>query len=130
MCLSNVKQTEPSLAGKDIICWKEIVKDDGFYSGYRSPYECAEILFNTILSTNLGDKKGWTGNSVFEGFHTFKTRKLARDSWNNWKKDENNNTVVRAIIPKGSRYWEGMYDDKACYCSERIIYELPNSKNN
>jgi hypothetical protein len=132
MCLHVKDQIEPLIADRDIKCWKEIEKSVKFSSGWQSSYQFKEILFNRILYSILTEKD--ERNIVFYGFHTFKTRKDARISIMYWRNLKIKNTIVRAIIPKGSRYWLGSFTtgflSSPSYCSDAIIYSKPDSKNN
>lgn len=61
---------------------------------------------------------------VFVGFHSFKNFQDALKEVVDLKFDDNFNEkeydIIHCIIPKGTKYYEGMFDNKECYCSEQI----------
>jgi hypothetical protein len=126
MCLYVKDQKEPLIADKDIKCWK-VVYWSVFYDSYITCYREALVLFNTLIKDYNFQEKKTPYHIIDIGLHTIKTRKEARLLAKRYDK----HIVIKATIPKGSRYWkgsfEGIYDS---YCSDAIIYESPNSKNN
>jgi hypothetical protein len=49
------------------------------------------------------------GNEIFEGLHTF-------------KENPNSSIWAECIIPKGSKYYEGEFNDKVSYASDTLKY--------
>ena len=61
---------------------------------------------------------------IFVGFHSFKNLQDALKEIVDLKFDDNFDEeeydVLHCIIPKGTKYYEGLFDRKECYCSEQI----------
>lgn len=61
---------------------------------------------------------------IFIGFHSFKNMQDALKETVDLKFDDSFDkkeyNVLHCIIPKGTRYYEGTFDKKECYCSEKI----------
>ena len=108
-------------ARHDIECWKAVTL------GWTAPYHLffrykennmCENFEKTIPMCNRFPCSWWF--SVHHGFHSFQTQKAAESYVG---KDLTLGgipvQIVRAIIPKGSRYYKGMDDD---YCSEYIHF--------
>lgn len=61
---------------------------------------------------------------IFVGFHSFKNMQDALKEIVDLKFDdtfdEEEFDVVHCIIPKGTKYYEGTFCKKECYCSEQI----------
>jgi len=54
------------------------------------------------------------------GLHSFKSKKSCKEDMidaGHWK-----NYIVKCIIPKGSEYYEGTFDENKGYASNRITY--------
>lgn len=85
-----------------------------FYSGIPMSKECKD------------EKRKDFENKIFAfvGFHSFKNMQDALKEIVDLKFDDNFNEeefdVIHCIIPKGTRYYEGTFDKKECYCSEQI----------
>ena len=58
--------------------------------------------------SDIGYKKG---NEIHVGLHTFKERDIIYGS-----------TWAECIIPKGSKYYEGTYDNRVSYASDTLKY--------
>ena len=61
---------------------------------------------------------------VFVGFHSFKNFQDALKEVVDLKFDDNFDEeeydIIHCTIPKGTKYYEGLFDRKECYCSEQI----------
>jgi hypothetical protein len=63
---------------------------------------------------------------IFVGFHLFKNLQDALKDVVDLKFDhmfaenENEYDVICCTIPKGTKYYEGLFDGEECYCSEQI----------
>jgi hypothetical protein len=126
MCLYVKDQIEPLIADRDIKCWKVVYFLSSYnYNTYVTCYRDKPVLFNTLIKDNNFQERK-VGTSIDIGLHTIKTRKEARKLASYYEK----HIVIKATIPKGSRYWKGYYCECECYCSDAIIYSEPNSKNN
>lgn len=59
---------------------------------------------------------------VFVGFHSFKNFQDALKEIVDLKFDDDTEEydIIHCTIPKGTKYYEGSFDHKECYCSEQI----------
>ena len=61
---------------------------------------------------------------IFVGYHSFKNFQDALKEVVDLKFDDNFDEeeydVIHCTIPKGTKYYEGLFDKKECYCSEQI----------
>lgn len=110
MCLYIRCDERVKVAEEDIIAYKILVKNGNVYTSF---YREVESPLNTLLTTKLGRK--YRG-AIAKGFHTFLKESNARMMNGGY------GTIVKAIIPKGSKYWEGEFCNSECYCSESIVY--------
>ena len=96
MCLSNASKIK--IAKKDIVCWVKRGKEEDMYI---SPFYRYRMKLNKIYKAN---EPGWAGQrspfNIYGGyFHLFKQKKGSRGCFGNF--------IVKAIIPKGTEYYEG-----------------------
>ena len=132
MCLATKTDT-PSIAQKDIVCYKFYIlhKVYPLYEGavLLSPYQDSPApTINKVTNTLLGGAEyaevflnGITISMylVNLGFHSFKyfndlVKEIHFHSASTIK-------IFKCIIPKGSKYYEGVYCEYPSYCSESII---------
>ena len=106
-------------ASKDIICYKIYVSSDindtfvSPYQGYKMPRlgKRVQTEFNNKVDIT---SRLYNGESYIElGFHSYK----------NLEDIETLQGVIIAecTIPKGTKYYKGMFGTKESYCSECII---------
>ena len=106
-------------ASKDIICYKVYIPsgiNDTFvspYQGYKMPKlgKRVQTEFNNKVDIT---SRLYSGESYIElGFHSYK----------NLEDIETLQGVIIAecTIPKGTKYYKGLYGTKESYCSECII---------
>ena len=106
-------------ASKDIICYKIYVSSDindtfvSPYQGYKMPRlgKRVQTEFNNKVDIT---SRLYNGESYVElGFHSYK----------NLEDIETLQGVIIAecTIPKGTKYYKGMFGTKESYCSECII---------
>ena len=106
-------------ASKDIICYKIYVSSDindtfvSPYRGYKMPKlgKRVQTEFNNKVDIT---SRLYSGESYIElGFHSYK----------NLEDIETLQGVIIAecTIPKGTKYYKGMFGTKESYCSECII---------
>ena len=113
MCLElKDKFSEPLVATKAIRCYKAV-----YASNYvlRTPYMNSLIVFNRLLTARLSfSAKG----DIERGYHVFTTKIQAQKFC-----DENRGClVIPALLPVGSRYYEGRFQDFDSLTSDQIIY--------
>lgn len=132
MCLITTKDI-PEIAQEDIVCYKFYVLHEVYppYEGavLLSPYQNSPApAINKVTTTLLDDTKYTVmslNNTIVSrclvnlGFHSFKyLNDLVRETnfypFSTIK-------IFKCIIPKGSKYYEGVYCKYSSYCSESII---------
>ena len=106
-------------ASKDIICYKIYVSSDindtfvSPYQGYKMPRLGKRVQTEFNNKVNNASRL-YNGESYIElGFHSYK----------NLEDIETLQGVIIAecTIPKGTKYYKGMFGTKESYCSECII---------
>ena len=106
-------------ASKDIICYKIYVPSDindtfvSPYQGYKMPRLGKRVQTEFNNKINIASRL-YNGESYIElGFHSYK----------NLEDIETLQGVIIAecTIPKGTKYYKGMFGTKESYCSECII---------
>lgn len=120
MCLYSRRRLSRK-ARHDIECWKAVTLNwTGPYHlffKYRENNRCED--FEKIAPMRNRFPWSWWF-SVCQGFHSFQTRKAAESAVGECSTIGGIPVrIVRAVIPKGSRYYKGMDDD---YCSEYIHF--------
>ena len=113
MCLTNLTTKKPLIAEKDIICWKVvIIENEEILSSYKNfKYTFNELFEEELMKKSNGD--------ISKGFHSFKTKKDAKWESTLWG-DDSNEVVVKCIIPKGAKYYEGLFGKDKAYASNSI----------
>ena len=99
---------------KDPSIKKIIVNDETIYNiecvdEYYTPYQQFEVKIGETYFSKL-DK--WY-NIVEKGLHSFETLKDAKDC---------RDIIAKCIIPKGSEYYKGMFNDNISYASNKLTY--------
>lgn len=128
MCLCS-ETNIPKIAKKDIVCYKIIERISN--NEYKSPYQGDEIIFNKTIIASKPPKKFnimpdvdidlKTINDYYigEGFiHAFIATRDARNHYYYFLCREGA-TIVKCIIPKGSRYFVNI--DNTEICSDRMM---------
>lgn len=129
MCLTSRHRISRK-AARDIKAWKVVLNDRRgdswrapFYPmfAYKKDNRCDEFLNAAHWDERVAGYL-WTFR-INKGFHTYDNKKDA-ESTANWfnGKDRPRKlvaNVVEAVIPKGSRYYQGMDND---YCSEYLHF--------
>ena len=128
MCLWT-KNAVKKIADKDIVCYKVICKvgNDYLTIYQRTPIELGKTYTdNELIHMGKGNDVYYIGQGVY---HTFKKYKDAvvflREHFL-----FTNRVIVRCVIPKGTEYYEGTFDDeeesygsKTLYLSKKILKE-------
>lgn len=133
MCLELLEENKKILtATEDIVCWKLLIRsiEDCGDSGnvqirYYTPYRCFEYFPGTTMKDKLRvDKRksaayGLTGlrgnitisHRVTQGcFHTYKNREDAMEEMKKLMVNQYyHGVVVKCVIPKDTKYYEGFY---------------------
>lgn len=107
----------PYIAEQDIICYKLYILIN---DKYVSPYlKCDMPSINELITTKL-QKPGKF--HIKEGFHSFAYLEDAEFEveWLRNTHNYNNICIAKCIIPKGSKYYTGKFDEDYSYCSDSI----------
>ena len=116
MCLElKKKNSRVKTAKKDIICWKwlRLHKDGKLLSPYRYKryYLNDKMKDDVRVRKNAIDSRGEVIMYTLDQgcFHTFKHYDDAKfvSATSSWNWDSTFSLVVKCIIPKGSKYYEG-----------------------
>ena len=132
MCLATKTDT-PSIAQKDIVCYKFYIlhkvyppcEDAVLLSPYRnSPAPAINKVTNTLLGGAEYAEAFLNGITISMylvnlGFHSFKCIDDLVKETNFYRFFTIK--IFKCIIPKGSKYYEGVYCEYPSYCSESII---------
>ena len=122
MCLE--VNTQYKIAKEDIVCYKILEKD---YDGNLfSPY----TFFRWDLNKRTKADGKPTFTTDFKGtkyiaigyFHTFKNIVDAKKYSKLWP-PLNHPIICECTIPKGTKYWEGLYDGYKGFASKNLIIE-------
>lgn len=151
MCLAVKKPYKVKIAEKDIECFKVLEKhtySDGS-AKLCTPYQCTVIDKNIINGKNpmisqiLVKKEGiWKEVNVtkenFEkiidpyallidrgAIHTFSSITNARKerSWHRARKSGAEYVIYKCIIPKGTLYYEGTFNNVRGFASNKLIFK-------
>lgn len=134
MCLIS-KNKRPKTAKQDIECFKVLKQEkdtpENFKHIYYTVIRNQMVVAGTFVETGRKPATNSQGCSIVEGgwFHSFKDKKQADEFCKLGELGMFNYVTVRAVIPKGAKYYEGVALDKSdykCYASDMIRYpELP-----
>lgn len=117
MCLAIKKGCKPEIAQKDILCYKIIrLMHDGH--NWRSIHRLTIQPYNKVLQAKDDSpfKSGGhtvealhvvAGTSINAGFHAFRTEKEAAK----WEPDDRSTVIRLAVIPKGTEYCLGEFNE-------------------
>jgi len=103
MCLENLTTKEPLIAKKDIVVYKYIIKVNQAYLTYyrHKIIKIGKTYRSKLIKIQLLFTKGL----INEGLHSMKYKKdacyMAKDKLV---------TLVKCVIPKGSKYYEGSFN--------------------
>ena len=106
-------------ASKDIICYKVYIPsgiNDTFvspYQGYKMPRLGKRVQTEFNNKINIASRL-YNGESYIElGFHSYKSLEDIETL--------QGIIIAECTIPKGTKYYKGMFGTKESYCSECII---------
>lgn len=128
MCLTSRRRISRK-ARRDIIVWKVVT--NGWHAPlhymfiYKKDNRCEEFQKVAPMSDRFACS-WWF--QIYQGFHSYDSKEDAEAmlNWFNDKEPIGNKVahIVKAVIPKGSRYYRGMDND---YCSEYLSFpDYPN----
>ena len=120
MCLV-IKQLEPKIADKDIICYK-LVKRTKTKGAYKSSFQGFEYVIRQLYTNNINIKfshklvyhREFFGYFISKGmFHSYANYLSAITILPNC-------VTLKCIIPKGAYYFEGYFGNYPSYASSQI----------
>ena len=121
MCLVlskiNRKNRQPLIASEDLVCYKILLDHRNLKAETLLTYyqETPVKLGRTYTSEFSYDRDG----DVERGLHSYKNLRGAIID----EKDSFGRTIiVKCVIPKGSRYYQGKFDGKQSYACDRLTY--------
>lgn len=121
MCLNIKWWSVKRIALTDIECFKYVYKDTQLKDVFRTPHKNTIVrigeTYESPIKRECNPWVSWRNRFTIEqALHSFKHVKDARGK----------GTIVRCIIPKGSRYYVGRWgiskNDPISYASNRIKY--------
>ena len=122
MCLV-IKQLEPKIADKDIICYK-LVKRTKIKGIYKSSFQGFEYIIRQLYTNNLDIR--FANKSIKRYFYT-RFYKIEEGMFHSYTSSmypilspSPHYTLLKCIIPKGAYYFEGYFDDSPSYASSQI----------
>ena len=127
MCLTIKKGQEPQIASEDIPCYKVILMYDNYYI---TPYREMRIEIGCTYESELYTsgalilKHSQYYAQIDIGLHSFKNLKGATDDLSFLPSNDYTVEIVKCIIPKGATYYEGTFNNRESYASDKIKYEL------
>ena len=122
MCLV-IKQLEPKIADKDIICYK-LVKRTKIKGIYKSSFQGFEYIIRQLYTNNIKIEFSYKlikpetifGYFIEEGmFHSYVSYLYPVIL-----SPLPNGALLKCIIPKGAYYFEGYFDESPSYASSQI----------
>lgn len=117
MCLElKNSRIKAKIATKDIVCYKGLIKKDNIY---YTPYQnCIIEIGNTYKSNIIKE-----GNEINIGLHSFVTiedlKPWSVRGMGTWGKLMG---YIKCIIPKGSKYYIGIFGKYNSYVSDTLQY--------
>ena len=121
-----IETKECKTAAEDIVCYKfYVIKDNKILSPYML-IKAPEI--GIVATTELDNPVKsiiWNGiKVVHKGFHSYKNLDNVREvirSLSNSIDADITYEIFKCVIPKGTRYYEGIHNTCKSYCSESIV---------
>jgi len=129
MCLEKVGVQ--CVAEKDKVCYKNVlIFDDG---SLATPYRRYPVSVGKSYESGLLVQASYWGNLVHIGLHSFATRKSAiadaKDVsknhifYNRSESTYRTYAIIKCIIPKGSKYYAGKFENHKAFASDCIEYK-------
>ena len=110
MCLCIKEGDIPKIAKKDIICYKHIMKNWG---EYFTSYQKKSVKIGNTYHSGLER----FNNEIHKGLHSYKYKEDAIKESEKWVE-----ILAKCIIPKGSKYYEGIFDRSVALASDCLKY--------
>jgi len=117
MCLKILRNEPMRTAEEDIIVFKHIISLRSIPHTFFTSFQRAVIQLGIVYTSQLMISE-WNDQAVHVGLHSYKHLEDARQANKYW-----NEQLVECIIPKGSNYYEGTFEDKGpSYASDHLKY--------
>ena len=131
MCLYIGITPEQLKAETDIICYKvlfsskkatlfgQFFEQKGLYTPYQKFKVCIGRAYKSEFTYTM------SGKGVEKAIHSFTTvesAKLDVHFFEGFSRYKGNMCICKCLIPKGSRYYQGTFDGRASYASNKIKY--------
>lgn len=114
MCFNICKQWQgiPSVAKKDIVCYKILGEGRSYYYDYKYINNYKQPEVKLIVRTKYGHEL-----FIDEGYHSYKSKSIAKQWVPGYSQCLKYYSIVEFIIPKGATY----YENDSEYVSSTII---------
>jgi len=123
MCLVIKKNSKVKTAKEDIICYKFVESKTYSPDIHFTPFKYRPIEIGCSYESELKVEIDLDANKSVEiGLHSFKTITDCIRYALPYVDNNDNETIVKCIIPKGSQYYEGKFISARCYASTAITY--------
>ena len=127
MCLV-IKQLEPKIADKDIICYK-MVERTKIKGIYKSSFQRFEYIIRQLYTNNLDIR--FADRVIYNlcpSYPHYGMYAIEKDMFHSYKYTSYpiilsplpNCALLKCIIPKGAYYYEGYFDESPSYASSQI----------
>lgn len=93
----------------------ELINTISFQNGYVTPYQNSPVMIGKTYKSNLFKEDKFDFVNI--GLHSFKNLEDAKVGLS-----MNYSVLVKCIIPKGSDYYEGIFNYKKSYASDTLTY--------
>ena len=146
MCISSNTSLKPKIAEEDIVCYKILIFIS-YDKSYYTPFQHVKVQLNKVyfepdFTKSINDENNYRiimqkmcpEKKCYFAYqkhmlHTFKTLEETKSFCSFWNDCDvsNDYTIVKAIIPKGSKYIEGIFRqlhfNATSFASEKIVYK-------
>lgn len=108
----------PEVAKKDMLVYKVLIKRGEVYYSEMQNYEYIKNILQPKVKLEVTQEKRW-GITVDKGYHCF--TKL--NSVHKYRPIRDKFTICEFIIPKGTKFYRGIYDRFENLVAETIIFK-------
>lgn len=115
MCLILEKDSPVKLAKNDIICYKLLIKNAG---KYYTPYRDYRIIIGQTYMSKLELFQRDTYDKIEDGLHSYANLSDVSELY-----EASSYYIVKCCIPKGSCYYQGIFNSKDSYASDCLRYD-------
>lgn len=135
MCLNIKRNQKSEIAVEDIICYKIVeqqLKPDFRCRKamvgsdvYNTPYQYVEVEIGCTYESLIEVENDFENyeSKVEAGLHSFHNKMdCTQSALGIANRYSNTQWLVKCCIPKGSKYYKGLFDESLSYASNKIIY--------